>query len=230
MDGAEFPGESTRRTPGAPPDGRADLPRRSWRRTGDLKGGLKQGMAFLPCREGACSAVNGAVLSALSLPSAPTGAHRAPTRAAHRPSGYNQLHNIANACAACTQGGRIWNFGGPCDSRRLHSSPLEGGRSGGGCPGGWAARTGIFPTPLIRELPGSASVPPASREARTRKRAFGPPCRRDAGAPEGGTPLPTSPLKGGRRENGGVALHNPYADLPHMDPPSLGADSRGAPL
>ena len=45
------------------------------------------------------------------------------------------------------------------------SSPLQGGGREGG------------------PAPGSAGVPPASREARTRMRALGPPCRRDAGAP-----------------------------------------------
>ena len=48
--------------------------------------------------------------------------------------------------------------------RRFHSSPLQGGGREGG------------------PAPGCAGVPPASREARTRMRAFGPPCRRDAGA------------------------------------------------
>ena len=82
------------------------------------------------------------------------------------------------------------------------SSPLQGGGREGG------------------PAPGSAAVPPASREARTRMRAFGLPCRRDAGAPRqftdgrdredprpgrpapGSTPHPTSPLPGGRREDG----------------------------
>ena len=89
---------------------------------------------------------------------------------------------------------------------RFLSSPLQGGGREGG------------PTP------GSAGVSPASREARTRMRAFGPPSRRDAGAPRqltderdredprpgcrtpGSTPLPTSPLPGGRREDGAARL------------------------
>ena len=94
------------------------------------------------------------------------------------------------------------------------SSPLQGG----GREGGPAA--------------GCAGVPPASREARTRVRAFGPPCRRDAGAPRqftdergredprpggrapGATPLPTSPLKGGRREDPGGRRADGAARLP----------------
>ena len=95
--------------------------------------------------------------------------------------------------------------GGGARGRRLHSYPLQGGGREGG------------------PAPGSAGVPPASREARTRMRAFGPPCRRDAGAPRqftdergredprsgcgaGSTPLPTSPLPGGRREDGAARL------------------------
>ena len=96
--------------------------------------------------------------------------------------------------------------GGGGRGRRLLSSPL----SGGGREGAPA--------------PGSAGVPPASREARTRMRALGPPCRRDAGAPRrftderdregprsgcgaGSTPLPTSPLPGGRSESGRTRVH-----------------------
>ena len=75
-----------------------------------------------------------------------------------------------------------------------------------------------------------AGVPPASREARTRVRAFGPPCRRDAGAPwqftderdreyprpgrSRVTPLPTSPLPGGRREDPGGRSADGAARLP----------------
>ena len=96
----------------------------------------------------------------------------------------------------------------------------------------------FFPSPLQgggREggpAPGSAGVPPASREARTRVRAFGPPGRRDAGAPRqftderdrggprpgrpapGSTPLPTSPLPGGRREDPGGRREDGAARLP----------------
>ena len=85
------------------------------------------------------------------------------------------------------------------------SSPLQGGGREGG------------------PAPGCAGVPPASREARARMRAFGPPCRRDAGAsrqftderdrevpvraaqPPGVNPPPDLPPEGGRRENGSRA-------------------------
>ena len=127
------------------------------------------------------------------------------------------------------QGDRTWKFcgGSPTSpspgrgarGRRLLSSPLQGG----GREGGPAA--------------GSAGVPPASREARTRMRAFGPPCRRDAGAPRRftderdreahrpgctrSTPLPTSPLKGGRREDGSARLPvRPSRALPNGGPHS----------
>ena len=118
-----------------------------------------------------------------------------------------------------SQGNRIWKFCGGSPSslspgrgagaRRLPSSPLQGGGREGG------------------PAPGSAGVPPASREARTRMRTFGPPCRRDAGAPRrftderdredprpgcgaGSTPLPTSPLPGGRGEDGVSSAIVPY--------------------
>ena len=55
--------------------------------------------------------------------------------------------------------------GGGARDRRFPSSPLQGGGREGG------------------PAPGCAGVPPASRETRTRMRAFGPPDRRDAGAP-----------------------------------------------
>ena len=45
----------------------------------------------------------------------------------------------------------------------LLSSPLEGGRSGGGLTRAPRPGRGAFPIPLIRELPGSAGVPPAWR-------------------------------------------------------------------
>ena len=78
------------------------------------------------------------------------------------------------------------------------SSPLQGGGREGG------------------PAPGCVGVPPASRKARTRARAFGPLGRRDAGASRqltderdregprpgcgaGSTPLPTSPFRGEER-------------------------------
>ena len=75
--------------------------------------------------------------------------------------------------------------------------PFRGEVGRGVDPGGRAARTGTFPIPLIRELPGSAGVPPAWRAEGPRPRSRFARGRRDAGAPSGGTPLPTSPLKGG---------------------------------
>ena len=73
------------------------------------------------------------------------------------------------------QGNRTWKFRGGSPTspspgrrargRRLLSSPLQGGGREGG------------------PAPGRAGVPQASREARTRMRASGPPGRRDAGAP-----------------------------------------------
>ena len=99
--------------------------------------------------------------------------------------------------------------------------PPSGGRSGGGS------------RPWVRR------VPPASREARTRMRASGPPCRRDAGAPRrftderdressrpggpapGSTPLPTSPLEGGRSEDGAARLPvRPSRAVPNGAPDS----------
>ena len=80
--------------------------------------------------------------------------------------------------------------------------------------------------------PGRAGVSPASREARTRMRAFGPPCRRDAGAPRqftdergqedpgpgrpapGATPLPTSPLPGGRSHSVRASDSSPTSPSP----------------
>ena len=92
--------------------------------------------------------------------------------------------------------------------RRFLPSPLSSSPppfQGGGWEGGPA--------------PGSAGVPPASREARTRVRAFGPPCRRDAGASgqftdERGREAP----RPGRRAPG----VNPPPDLP----PSRGEERR----
>ena len=92
---------------------------------------------------------------------------------------------------------------------------------------------------------GSAGVPPASREARTRVRAFGPPSRRDAGAPRqftdergresprpsgcspGSTPLPTFPLPGGGAQPGGRANGRDAGPGGGSPPPSLLPPSRG---
>ena len=100
--------------------------------------------------------------------------------------------------------------------------------SGGGREGG--------PTP------GSAGIPPASREARTRMRAFGPPSRRDAGAPRqftderdresprpgrrapGATPLPTSPLPGGGVKT--AAARAPPPDDNDVDEPPQNFQTR----
>ena len=109
-------------------------------------------------------------------------------------------------------GGRTQDRG--ARGRRFLSSPLQGGGREGG------------------PAPGSAGVPPASREARTRARAFGPPCRRDASTPRqltderdregprpgrrtpGSPPLPASPLPGGRRETAAARLPSDFSPLP----------------
>ena len=111
--------------------------------------------------------------------------------------------------------------------------PPSGGRSGGG------------------SAPGCAGAPPASREARTRRmRAFGPPGRRDAGAPRrstderdregprpgcgaGSPPSRPPPLPGGRREDPGGGGTVTAARAPAPTPPSFrggrdGATRRGA--
>ena len=59
-------------------------------------------------------------------------------------------------------------------------------------PGGWAARTGIFPIPLISELPGSAGVPPARTLVRASRDAGGTPAH-----PEAGPPSRPPPFQGG---------------------------------
>ena len=111
--------------------------------------------------------------------------------------------------------------------RRFLSSPLQGGGREGG------------------PAPGCAGVPPASRVARTRMRAFGPPSRRDVGAPRqftderdresprpgrpapGSTPLPTSPLPGGRREDGAARLPvRPSRVFPNDTPDSSPLEGR----
>ena len=115
------------------------------------------------------------------------------------------------------------------------------------CRGQRARAAAVFPPPPWKgggreggPAPGSAGVPPASREARTRMRAFGPPGRRDAGAPRqfaderdredprpgrrasGSTPLPTSPLPGGRREDGATRLPvRPSRAFPNRGPRPL---------
>ena len=120
-----------------------------------------------------------------------------------------------------TQGDRIWKYcggsaaspssGGGARSRRLLSSPLQGG----GREGGPAA--------------GCAGVPPASREARTRMRAFGPPRRRGAGAPRRFTderdregPRP------GRRASGSTPSRPPPRAIALEIPSALLPPGRGA--
>ena len=123
------------------------------------------------------------------------------------------------------EGGRRENGGDPPlrPTTMIPESPIRvvcapppfRGEVGRGVTRGCGRPDGIFPIPLIRELPGSAGVPPAWRAEGPHPRSHFARCRRDAGAPGGGTPLPTSPLKGGgektrgreeygrRREGGG---------------------------
>ena len=119
-----------------------------------------------------------------------------------------------------TQGGGVGKSGRRAARRHRY-------RRAGSAPPPPSLLPPVFSPPPFRgevgggPAPGCAGVPSASRETRTRVRAFGPPCRRDAGAPRqstderdregprpgrrasGSTPLPTSPLPGGRREDPG---------------------------
>ena len=83
---------------------------------------------------------------------------------------------------------------------------------------GSAARTGTFPIPLIRELPGCAGVPPAWRAEGLHPRSRFARGRRDAGAPRGGTPLPTSPLKGGGEKTARPASRSAVESVPERGP------------
>ena len=96
-------------------------------------------------------------------------------------------------------GGRTQDRGA-C-GRRFLSSPLQGGGREGG------------------PAPGCAGVPLAPREARTRMRAFGPPGRRDAGAPRRFTDERNREYP---RPGCGAPWVNPPPDLP----PSRGEERR----
>ena len=109
----------------------------------------------------------------------------------------------------------------------LLSSPLSGGRSGGGSGAGARAGGG-----------GSSPGPPSRGEKRGRggegAGAVGrPPVR---SAEPGSTPLPTSPLPGGRRENGGDPPLRPRTMMPEspgravcVPPPWKGGGREGGP-
>ena len=131
-----------------------------------------------------------------------------------------------------------------------------GGEGGGGAPPARRQRRrrgtrrpdSLAPPPFRGEVgrgsrPGVRRRPAGLTRSVKRIRVFGPPGRRDAGAPRqltderdreglrpghrtpGSTPLPTSPLPGGRREGGGVA---PSHAFPVFTPPPPRGEETGA--